>query len=429
MSDKIDEKELPFKSVLDQTDDVVIITEVEPLNEPFGPKILYVNQAFTRLTGYTQEEVLGKTPRILQGDKTDKNTLKRIRIALEKKEAIHVELLNYAKDQTEYWLDFTIIPIKDSKKRIQYFAAIEHDITERKKLEDAKAMLSALVEFSGEAIIGKNLEGSIQSWNEAARNLYGYTEKEAIGANIKMLFPKERQGEFQDIMDKMVKDEPIKGFETVRMHKEGHIIPVSLTIAPIKNARGKIIGASTTARDITQQKINEEKLKHLAEHDVLTGLINRPLFEDRLVQALAIAKRTNCNMAVCFLDIDGFKNINDTYGHNIGDLVLCTAAQCMQKCIRDIDTLARFGGDEFALILSYLNEEKDVIKIVKKLIRLFSKGFLIENYNLKVTLSIGISLYPRDGMNDLLKKADAAMYYVKKHGKNNFIFFNAIDKD
>jgi diguanylate cyclase (GGDEF)-like protein/PAS domain S-box-containing protein len=429
MSDKIYGKKIPFKSVLDQTDDIVIITEVDPLEEPFGPKILYVNQSFTTLTGYTQEEVLGKTPRILQGDKTDKETLKRIKIALEKKEAIHVELLNYAKDQTEYWLDFTIIPIKDRKGDIKYFAAIEHDITEQKKLEDAQAMLSTLVEFSGEAIIGKNLEGTIQSWNKAAENLYGYSEKEVIGANIKMLFPKERKEEFQNIIRKIAKDEHIKDFETFRVHKDGHVIPVSITIAPIKNAQGTVIGASTTARNITQQKIIEEKLKHLAEHDVLTGLINRPLFEDRMTQALAIAKRTNCNMAVCFLDIDDFKNINDTYGHHIGDLLLCAAAKCMQQCIRDVDTIARLGGDEFALILSYLNEENDVIKIVKKLIRLFSKGFLIENYNLRVTLSIGISLYPKDGMHDLLKKADAAMYYVKKHGKNNFIFFNAIYKN
>lgn len=420
------ENAIPFKSILDQTDDIVIITEMEPIDEPFGPKIIYVNRAFTTLTGYTEEEVLGKTPRILQGDKTDKNTLKRIRVALEKKEAIHVELLNYAKDQTEYWLDFTIIPIKDNQGEIQYFAAIEHDITEQKKLEDAKAMFSALVEFSGEAIIGKNLEGTIQSWNRAARNLYGYTEKEAIGANIQMLFPKERKSEFQTIMHKIAKDEYIKGFETFRIHKDGHLIPVSLTIAPIKNTQGMIVGASTTARDITQQKIDEEKLKHLAEHDVLTGLINRPLFEDRIVQALALAKRIQCNMAVCFLDIDGFKNINDTYGHHIGDLLLCTVAHGMEKCVRDVDTVARFGGDEFALILSYLNEKKDVIKIVKKLFRLFSKGFLIENYKLKVTLSIGISLYPKDGTHDLIKKADAAMYHVKKHGKNNFVFYNAI---
>lgn len=147
-----------------------------------------------------------------------------------------------------------------------------------------------------------------------------------------------------------------------------------------------------------------------------------------MIQALALAKRAKCNMAVCFLDIDGFKNINDTYGHHVGDLSLCAAAKCIQKCLRDVDTVARLGGDEFALILSYVNEKNDVIKVVKKLIRLLSKGFFIENHNVKVTLSIGISMYPKDGVHNLLKKADAAMYYAKKHGKNNFTFFNEIDK-
>lgn len=422
-------EKLPFKSVLDQTDDIVIITEVEPLDEPFGPKIIYVNQAFTTLTGYTEEEALGKTPRILQGDKTDKNTLKLIRGALERKEAIHVELLNYAKDKSEYWLDFTIIPIKDSKGDIKYFAAIEHDITERKKMEDAQAMLSALVRFSGEAIIGKNLEGIILSWNKEAENLYGYTEQEALGTNIKMLFPKNKQKEFQNIRCKITKGIPIKSFETSRVHKNGRTIPVSITIAPIRNAQGVVIGASTTARDITQQKLTEEKLKHLAEHDALTGLINRTLFEDRVIQAIALTKRAKSTMAVCFLDIDNFKTINDTYGHHIGDLLLRTVAKKMRKCIRDIDTIARFGGDEFALILSCLHGENAVIKVVEKLIGLFSKGFLIENCNLTVTLSIGISLYPKDGKHDLLKKADRAMYHVKKNGKNNYIFFNEMYAD
>lgn len=416
-------KKIPFQAVLDQTDDVVIITEIEPLDEPFGPKILYVNQSFTTITGYTQEEVLGKTPRILQGDKTDKNTLKKIRDALEKKESIHAELLNYAKDQTEYWLDFTIVPIKDSKGDIKYFAAIEHDITERKKMEDAQAMLSALVEFSDEAIIGKNLEGTIQSWNKAARNLYGYSEKEAIGANITMLFPKDRQDEFQFIMHRIAKDEHIKYFETLRVHKDGHVIPVSITVAPIKNAQGTVIGASTIARDITQQKLIEEKLKHLAEHDALTGLINRPLFDDRLEQAILLAKREKQNLAVCFLDIDNFKQINDFYSHAMGDLLLCAAVKRLQTCIRDSDTFARFGGDEFGLILLGINEEK-VVKIARKILRCFSKEFLIENKTLHVSLSIGISVYPKDGSKLLIEKADAAMYHVKKREKNNFKLFD-----
>lgn len=423
---KADVTEIPFKSVLDQADDVVIITEIEPLDEPFGPKIVYVNHAFTKLTGYTEEEILGKTPRVLQGDKTDKNTLRLIREALEKKESIHVELLNYAKDKTEYWLDFTIIPIKDGVGDIKYFAAIEHDITQRKIMEDDQAMLSSLVQFSGEAIIGKSLEGRIFSWNKAAEHLYGYTAKEAIGSNIKMLFPKDRQEEFQYIIHRIIDDEHLKSFETVRVDKNGQVIPVSITVAPIKNTQGEITGASTTARDITLQKLTEEKLKHLAEHDPLTGLINRPLFEDRIIQAIALAKRVEGIMAVCFLDIDDFKTINDTYGHHIGDLLLCVVAKRMKECVRDIDTVARFGGDEFALILSYLDEEKDVINIVNKLIGLFSKEIIIENYSFRITLSIGISLYPKDGAQELLKKADAAMYYVKKNGKNNFIFFHAL---
>lgn len=419
-------EKIPYKSILDQADDVVIITGIEPLIEPFGPKILYVNHSFTKLTGYTAKEVIGKTPRILQGEKTDKQTLKSIREALEKKEAIHVELLNYAKDKSEYWLDFTIIPIMDSTGEIKYFAAIEHDITERKKMEEAKAMLSALVEFSAEAIIGKNLEGTILSWNKAAEKLYGYTEKEAIGKNIRMLFPKEKQEDFPKIIQRIASGEHIKFAETLRVHKDGHVIPVTIAIAPIKNTHGEVIGASTTARDITQQILFEERLKHLAEHDPLTGLINRPLFEDRLIQARALAKRANCIMAVCFLDMDGFKEINDNYGHHIGDLLLCAAAQCMKKSIREVDTLARLSGDEFALIISNLHEESDVVKIIENLIYQFSKGFVIENHKLQVTLSIGISLYPKDGADDLLKKADAAMYYTKKNGKNNFIFFHTI---
>ena len=419
-------KKIPFKSVLDQTNDVVIITEVEPLNEPFGPKILYVNQAFTTLTGYTQEEVLGKTPRLLQGDKTDKKTLKQIRIALEKKEAIHVEVLNYTKDQREYWLDFTIVPIQDSTGEIQYFAAIEHDITEQKKLADAKAMLSTLVEFSDEAIIGKNLEGTIFSWNSAAERLYGYSEKQAIGRNIKMLFPKDRREEFQKIIHKIANDEHIKYFETLRVHKDGHLIPVSIMIAPIKNAQGKVVGASTTARDITQQKLIEEQLKHLAEHDSLTGLINRPLFEDRLEQAILLSKRQKCHLAVCFLDIDNFKEINDLYGHTMGDLLLRAVVKRLQTCIRDSDTFARFGGDEFGLILLNISEEK-VIELMQKIQKSFLKAFLIEDKTLRVSLSIGISMYPRDGSKLLIEKADTAMYYVKKRGKNNFkLFYNGL---
>ena len=245
-----------------------------------------------------------------------------------------------------------------------------------------------------------------------------------IGHSIKKLFPEGKQDEF-DIFAKMIqRGEHIKHKETIRIHKDGHIIPVSITISPIINAQGKVIGASTTARDITQQKLLEQKLKHLAEHDPLTGLINRTIFEDRITQAVAITKRLKSLMAVCYIDLDGFKEINDLYGHVVGDQVLCAATKSMQEAIRDMDSLARLGGDEFALILVGIKNERDVIRVVKKMLRNFSKGFFIENKNLVVTACIGISLYPKESELSLVEKADAAMYYVKKHGKNNYKFYD-----
>lgn len=354
--------------------------------------------------------------------KTDKDTLRKIRVALEKKEAITVELLNYTKDKSEYWLSFTIIPIKNSTGDVKYFAAIEHDITERKKMEKAQGTLSALVKFSDEAIIGKDLNGNILSWNKAAEDLYGYTEQEAIGSNIKRLFPFNKHEEFQHIMKKIAADQHIRHYETLRIHKDGRAIPVSITVAPVKNLQGDVIGASVAARDITQQKLIEEKLKHLAEHDPLTGLINRPLFEDRLAQIMLKAKREHRCVAVCFLDIDNFKKINDTEGHAVGDLLLCTVTKCLQSCLRESDTLARLGGDEFGLILSVPHED-EAIHIIKKILTRFSEALFAHDKSFLISLSIGIALYPKEQVA-LIEKADAAMYYVKKHGKNNFKLFD-----
>ncbi|MFA5959468.1 MAG: diguanylate cyclase [Tatlockia sp.] len=331
-----------------------------------------------------------------------------------------------ADDKSLRWIAMTGKALKIGKRN--HMLGLVQDITERKQNEDAHAMLSALVKFSNEAIVGKDLNGTIFSWNKAAQHLYGYSESEAVGQCIKILFPEKRKEEFENIIHMIKTDKHIRHKETWRRHKDGHLIPVSITISPIKNSKGEIIGASTTAHDITEQKLFQEKLKHLAEHDALTGLINRAIFEDRMSQALSLAKREKCNMAVCFLDIDNFKLINDNYGHVVGDLLLREAAKRMQSCIRDIDTVGRFGGDEFALILSYIKEEKDVIKVAKKLIDRFSKSFVIEEHHVTVSLSIGLSLYPRDGSTELLEKADAAMYYVKRRGKNNFIFYNEMEE-
>lgn len=411
------EQELRIAAATFETYDAIMITDADA-------SIIKVNKAFTRITGYSPEEVLGKTPRIMQSGRHDKSFYVEIFLKLQNDGTWEGEIWNKRKDDEIYPIWMVITAIKDAQQKIVQYVSIFSDITERKKTENAKAMLLALVESSDEAIIGKDLQGIIFSWNKSAEDLYGYTEAEMKGSSVKKLFPEDKQDEFDIIIHMIKRGEHVKHKETVRIHKDGHVIPVSVTISPIKNAQGKVIGASTTARDITQQKQFEEKLKHLAEHDPLTGLIKRPLFEDRIEQAILLSKRQKDTMAVCFLDIDNFKLINDQYGHATGDLLLCAATERLQTCIRDSDILARLGGDEFALILLNLKKEQDVVKIAKEIIQRFSEEFLIENKTLNLTLSIGISLYPRDGDKLLIEKADSAMYYVKNHGKNNFKLFD-----
>ena len=408
-----------YNTLLEATPDCLIISDKDG-------KIIFANKISEKIYGYTIDELIEQKIELLLPARYSAQHVKHRQHYFEaphlRPMGIGLDLCGKHKDGHEFPVEISLSPI-ETEDGLVVLATIK-DITERKQTEDARAMLLALVESSDEAIIGKDLKGTIFSWNKAAEMLYGYTEAEIIGCSIKKLFPANKQEEFDGIIQQITHGQHIKHKESIRVHKDGHCIPVSITISPIKNTKGEIVGASTTARDITQQKLQEERLRHLAEHDPLTGLINRTIFEDRIEQAILLSNRQKAMMAVCFLDIDNFKLINDQYGHAVGDLLLCAATERIQTCIRDSDTFARLGGDEFALILLGLNKEEDAVKVATKMIQHFSEEFLIENKPLKVTLSIGISLYPKDGPQSLIEKADAAMYYVKKHGKNNFKFFD-----
>ncbi|MCR9192988.1 MAG: diguanylate cyclase [Gammaproteobacteria bacterium] len=168
--------------------------------------------------------------------------------------------------------------------------------------------------------------------------------------------------------------------------------------------------------------INKELIvqEYMAGHDMLTGLVNRYILDDRINQAISLSKRHKSSAAVLYIDIDDFKEINDKYGHAIGDLILQNLAKRIQDSIRPADTFARVGGDEFVLLFLDVRNEDDAIQLAKLILHLVEEGFLIKGKKHIITLSIGISLYPREDPKSLLTSADSAMYYVKKHGKNNF---------
>jgi len=283
------EEELRIKllqSVVTNTNDAVLITEAEPFDEP-GPRIIYVNEAFTKMTGYSAEEVMGKTPRILQGPNSDYAALAKLGTALRKWQPCELTVVNYKKNGEEFWLDMSISPVADETGWYTHWIAIERDVTEQKlteiKLREAaiqQALFVSIVNSSDDAIISKTLGGIVTSWNHGAEKLFGYLADEIIGQHIMKIIPEAFISQEQEIIDRIVLGEFVRHFETERVKKDGTHISVSLTVSPIKDEKGLIIGASKIARDITEKKKAEDAIRLSNERYNLVAMATNDSISD-----------------------------------------------------------------------------------------------------------------------------------------------------
>ncbi len=212
----------------------------------------------------------------------------------------------------------------------------------------------------------------------------------------------------------------------ISRHRTGGLYYEEKVVTPLVNADGEIVHFVSTGRDITERLSYENRLRHQATHDHLTGLPNRILLEDRLQQAIAFAKRNHHAIGVVFVGLDNFKRINDACGHAFGDLLLRKIALNLQNCCRDSDTLGQLGGDEFVIVLGRLDAAEDASNIPTRLQSIFNQPYAVDEVEIFVTASIGISIYPDDGKDtdSLLKNADAAMYHVKPQGKDGFQLYS-----
>ncbi|MDO9564544.1 MAG: EAL domain-containing protein [Bradyrhizobium sp.] len=319
-----------LESVVINANDSVLITEAEPIDLP-GPRIVYCNAAFTRTTGYSEEEVIGRTPRLLQAERTDKEALARLRTALAAWKPVEVELLNRRKDGTEFWVELSIAPVADERGWFTHWVSVQRDVTDRKHVEET----------------------------------------------------------------------------TLR--------------ARVAEAANQALGA-----EIQERKRIEDQLLYTAFHDDLTKLRNRPYFMDRLIVSLSrLESDQDFRCAVLFIDLDRFKMVNDSLGHRAGDLLLMEVARRLETCLRRQDTLARIGGDEFAVLIEDDEGVTSAASTARRIIEAMRQPMWIGKQEVFSSCSIGVvqatALYRTP--EELLRDADIAMYEAKRHDKGSYAIF------
>jgi diguanylate cyclase (GGDEF)-like protein/PAS domain S-box-containing protein len=275
-------------------------------------------------------------------------------------------------------------------------------------------LLAAIVESSDDAIVATTLDGTVLSWNRGAEELYGYSAGEMLGQKIAAVVPPDRADELADILARVGAGEHVHHYETVRRHKDGSILDVSVTISPIPDRAGETVSVSTIERDITPQKRMQQLLAHRALHDALTNLPNRVLLRDRIESALARAQRDGSGVAVLFLDLDGFKVLNDTHGHAAGDEILRVVAERLRAAVRADDTVARFGGDEFVIVCHDVVNEERAGTIAHRIAAAVAVPVALHGRDVVVNASIGVVLgRPGAAPDVLVHDADTAMYDAK----------------
>ncbi len=295
--------------------------------------------------------------------------------------------------------------------------------------EVAKLTLDAIEE----AVLRTDINGDITYLNRMAERLTGWCRREALGrpiANVLRITKGDSTSTNGEALDILISEDgtamPAANCTTcVLVGRDGVELGIEKTVTPIRDQDGVLTGSVVAFHDVSAARAQSLEMSRLAQHDSLTGLPNRVLFNDRLKQAISLAMRQDKQLAVMFVDLDQFKKINDSLGHAVGDKLLQSVAGRLVDCVRRTDTVSRLGGNEFVVLLSQVEHEEDVAVSARKILRTLAAPHPVDNKNLDISVSIGVSTYPSDGPDaeNLMDKADTAMYEAKKQGRNNYQFF------
>jgi diguanylate cyclase (GGDEF)-like protein/PAS domain S-box-containing protein len=322
-------------------------------------------------------------------------------------------------------LDATFAPLYDARGRPTMIIGSGLDVSARRQAETQQRTLSTALEQATDNVMITDLRGTIEYVNQAFLNTTGYTPDEVIGRTPSLLKSDQHPPEFYRLLwDTVMAGQPFTNV-FINRRKDGSIYSEEKTIAPLKDADGRITHFVSTGRDITERIRTQERLNFLANHDALTSLPNRALFLDRLAQAIARSRWQRRLVAVLFVDLDQFKNINDSLGHTVGDEVLRALATRLGSTVREGDTVARFGGDEFVILLDNVANAEDVGNVARKVLDALTPPVNVGT-SLHLGASIGVSICPADGEDPdtLVRNADIAMYRAKEAGRNTYQFYS-----
>ena len=308
-----------------------------------------------------------------------------------------------------------------------YRSITARDITERVRAEKELRLAARVFETSTEAILIADSQNRILTVNQSFLDTTGYSESDVVGQTPSLLASGRHSRNFYDEMWKILREHGQWTGEIWNRRKNGDIYPEWLTISVLADEHGKVSQYVAMFTEISKRRHQEVQVRHQSEIDFLTDLPNRALINDRLQQEIRTAEIDGSELAVLFIDLDNFKNVNDTLGHNLGDALLKDVGRRLTQTLSDIETVGRTGGDEFILILPHLKKHDDAAQVARRVLLSLQQAFVLSGHSLKISCSIGISLFPQDGhdLPGLLMSADLAMYHAKASGRNTYRFYSS----
>ncbi|HEY4999672.1 MAG TPA: PAS domain S-box protein, partial [Usitatibacter sp.] len=423
--EQLEDKERQLRQVIDSIPTPMCFVDAEE-------RYRYVNDAFLDYIGLASAQIVGRTVRDVLGDERwtlMKPHLARVRAG----EALAVERFVKFADGRSRWMTVRLTPRVSNGAYLGYYATTS-DIHEQKMVEQelrrTNTILSAHFDNTPLAVIEWDTELRIVRWSGQAEAIFGWSASDTLGRALlgwRHIYEEDEHAVTEMIRSLMEGRERHVTLRHRNYRKDGSVIWVEWHNSSLRDESGRVISILSLAQDVSSRIQAEERLQYMATHDGLTGLPNSVLLNDRLGAALARARRARRRVGVMFLDLDHFKDVNDTLGHRVGDALLKELAGRIRGALRQSDVLARISGDEFVVVLEDLPDEGAPERVARLILGEVRRPFHVEGHELHVSGSLGLAIYPEDGADaeTLLKNADAAMYHAKELGRNGFRLFSS----